>query len=203
VLLVGLTGGIGSGKSTVARMLERHGAVVFDADVLAREAVEPGTPGHDAVVERYGPNVLLPGGALDREALGSIVFADPAARRDLEAIVHPEVRRLFAEGCERYRGTDAVVVFGAPLLVETGMHTAFDVLIVVAAAVEQQVERLLRDRAMPEAAIRARIDAQLPLAAKTEVADVVVDNDGSIDDLEAQVDAVWADLRERSLAKTG
>lgn len=203
MLLVGLTGGIGSGKSTVARMLERHGAVVFDADVLAREAVEPGTPGHDAVVERFGPNVLLPGGALDREALGSIVFADPAARRDLEAIVHPEVRRLFAEGCERYRGTDAVVVFGAPLLVETGMHTAFDVLIVVAAPVEQQVERLLRDRAMPEAAIRARIDAQLPLADKIEVADVVVDNDGSIDDLQAQVDAVWADLRERSLAKTG
>jgi dephospho-CoA kinase len=203
VLLVGLTGGIGSGKSTVAWMLERHGAVVFDADVLAREAVEPGTPGHDAVVERFGPNVLLPGGALDREALGSIVFADPAARRDLEAIVHPEVRRLFAEGCERYRGTDAVVVFGAPLLVETGMHTAFDVLIVVAAPVEQQVERLLRDRAMPEAAIRARIDAQLPLADKIEVADVVVDNDGSIDDLQAQVDAVWADLRERALAKTG
>jgi dephospho-CoA kinase len=203
VLLVGLTGGIGSGKSTVARMLERHGAVVFDADVLAREAVEPGTPGHDAVVERFGPNVLLPGGALDREALGSIVFADPAARRDLDAIVHPEVRRLFAEGCERYRGTDAVVVFGAPLLVETGMHTAFDVLIVVAAPVEQQVERLLRDRAMPEAAIRARIDAQLPLADKIEVADVVVDNDGSIDDLQAQVDAVWADLRERALAKTG
>jgi dephospho-CoA kinase len=203
VLLVGLTGGIGSGKSTVARMLERHGAVVFDADVLAREAVEPGTPGHDAVVERFGPNVLLPGGALDREALGSIVFADPAARRDLEAIVHPEVRRLFAEGCERYRGTDAVVVFGAPLLVETGMHTAFDVLIVVAAPVEQQVERLLRDRAMPEGAIRARIDAQLPLADKIEVADVVVDNDGSIDDLQAQVDAVWADLRERALAKTG
>lgn len=203
MLLVGLTGGIGSGKSTVARMLERHGAVVFDADVLAREAVEPGTPGHDAVVERFGPNVLLPGGALDREALGSIVFADPAARRDLEAIVHPEVRRLFAEGCERYRGTDAVVVFGAPLLVETGMHTAFDVLIVVAAPVEQQVERLLRDRAMPEAAIRARIDAQLPLADKIEVADVVVDNDGSIGDLQAQVDAVWADLRERALAKTG
>jgi dephospho-CoA kinase len=203
VFLVGLTGGIGSGKSTVARMLERHGAVVFDADVLAREAVEPGTPGHDAVVERFGPNVLLPGGALDREALGSIVFADPAARRDLEAIVHPEVRRLFAEGCERYRGTDAVVVFGAPLLVETGMHTAFDVLIVVAAPVEQQVERLLRDRAMPEAAIRARIDAQLPLADKIEVADVVVDNDGSIGDLQAQVDAVWADLRERALAKTG
>jgi dephospho-CoA kinase len=203
VLLVGLTGGIGSGKSTVAQMLERRGAVVFDADALARAAVEPGTPGHDAVVDRFGPNVLLPGGALDRGALASIVFADPAARRDLEAIVHPEVRRLFAEGCERYEGTEAVVVFGAPLLVETGMHTAFDVLVVVAAPIEQQVERLLRERAMPEAAIRARIDAQLPLEDKAAVADVVIDNGRSLDDLEAEVDAVWADLLERSLAKIG
>jgi dephospho-CoA kinase len=203
MLLVGLTGGIGSGKSTVARMLEERGAVVFDADVLAREAVEPGTPGHDAVVERFGPNVLLPGGALDREALASIVFADPAARRDLEAIVHPEVRRLFAEGCDRYQGTDAVVVFGAPLLVETGMHTAFDVLIVVTAPVERQVERLMRDRGMSEAAIRARIDAQLPLEQKAEVADVLIDNDGSLEDLERRVDLVWGELEERSLATAG
>ncbi len=203
MLLVGLTGGIGSGKSTVARMLEERGAVVFDADVLAREAVAPGTPGHDAVVERFGPNVLLPGGALDREALASIVFADPAARRDLEAIVHPEVRRLFAEGCERYQGTDAVVVFGAPLLVETGMHTAFDVLVVVTAPVERQVERLMRDRGMSEPAIRARIDAQLPLEQKAEVADVLIDNDGSLEDLERRVDRVWSELKERSLATTG
>jgi dephospho-CoA kinase len=203
MLLVGLTGGIGSGKSTVARMLEARGAIVFDADVLAREAVEPGTPGHDAVVERFGPNVLLPGGALDREAVASIVFADPAARRDLEAIVHPEVRRLFAEGCERYKDTDAVVVFSAPLLVETGMHTAFDVLVVVSASIERQVERLLRSRAMSETAIRARIDAQLPLEDKAAVADVIVDNEGAIEDLEGQVDLVWMQLRERSLAKTG
>lgn len=203
MLLVGLTGGIGSGKSTVARMLEERGAVVFDADVLAREAVEPGRPGHDAVVERFGPNVLLPGGWLDREALASIVFADPAARRDLEAIVHPEVRRLFAEGCERYEGTDAVVVFSAPLLVETGMHTAFDVLVVVSAPVEQQVERLLRERGMAEAAIRVRIGAQLPLEEKTAVADVIVDNDGSLDELQGRVDRLWTELRERSLAKTG
>lgn len=203
MLLVGLTGGIGSGKSTVAGMLEQRGAVVFDADALAREAVEPGTPGHDAVVERFGPNVLLPGGALDRGALASIVFADPAARRDLEAIVHPEVRRLFAEGCERYQDTDAVIVFGAPLLVETGMHTAFDVLIVVSAPVEQQVARLMRDRGMSEAAIRARIDAQLPLEEKAQVADVLIDNEGSIEDLEHQVDRVWDDLRQRSLATTG
>jgi dephospho-CoA kinase len=203
MLLVGLTGGIGSGKSTVARMLEERGAVVFDADVLAREAVEPGTPGHDAVVERFGPNVLLPGGALDRDALASIVFADPAARRDLEAIVHPEVRRLFAEGCERYEGTDTVVVFSAPLLVETGMHTAFDVLVVVSASVQEQMRRLLRDRGMSEAAIRTRIDAQLPLEEKAAVADVIVDNEGSPAELEAQVDRVWTELRRRSLAKTG
>jgi dephospho-CoA kinase len=203
VLLVGLTGGIGSGKSTVARMLKARGAVVFDADALARDAVEPGTPGHDAVVERFGPNVLLPGGALDREALASIVFADPAARRDLEAIVHPEVRRLFAEGCERFEATDAVVVFSAPLLVETGMHTAFDVLVVVATPVERQIERLLRDRGMSEAALRARIDAQLPLEEKTAVADVVIDNDASLDELEARVDDVWTELRARALAKTG
>jgi dephospho-CoA kinase len=197
VLLVGLTGGIGSGKSTVARMLESRGAVVFDADVLAREAVESGTPGHAAVIERFGANVLAPGGELDREALASIVFADPAARRDLEAIVHPEVRRLFAEGAEAYEGTDRVVVLSAPLLVETGMHTAFEVLVVVSATPHTQTERLMRDRGMSEPAIRARIAAQAPLEAKSEVADFILDNEGSMEELERQVDRVWADLRAR------
>jgi dephospho-CoA kinase len=200
MLLVGLTGGIGSGKSTVARLLERRGAVVFDADALAREAVEPGTPGHDAVVERFGANVLAPGGELDREALASIVFADPAARRDLEAIVHPEVRRLFAEGCEAYRDTDRVVVFSAPLLVETGMHTAFEVLVLVSTPVEAQIERLLRDRAMSEDQVRARIAAQAPLEEKAAVADVILDNDGDLEDLEAQVDSLWDELRTRAAA---
>jgi len=198
MLLVGLTGGIGSGKSTVARMLEKRGAVVFDADVLARQAVAPGTPGFENVVERFGPNVLAPGGGLDREALGSIVFADPAARRDLEGIVHPEVRRMFAEGCEEYRDSDRVVVFSAPLLVETGLHTAFDLLIVVSAPVATQIERLMRDRGMPERAVQARIDAQLPLEAKAEVADVLVDNEGTLQDLEGQVDRVWRDLEART-----
>lgn len=200
MLLVGLTGGIGSGKSTVARMLEQRGAVVFDADVLARAVVEPGTPGHAAVIERFGANVLAPGGELDREALASIVFADPAARRDLEAIVHPEVRRLFAEGCEAYRDTDRVVVFSAPLLVETGMHTAFQVLVLVATPVETQIERLLRDRAMSEQQVRARIDAQAPLEKKAAVADVIVDNEGDLGELEAQVDSLWDELRTRAAA---
>lgn len=200
MLLVGLTGGIGSGKSTVAGMLEERGAVVLDADALARAVVEPGTPGHDLVVERFGANILAPGGDIDREALASIVFADPAARRDLEAIVHPEVRRLFAEECERYAESNAVVVFSAPLLVETGMHTAFQVLVVVSVSVETQIERLMRDRAMGEEQIRARIDAQLPLEDKAAVADVLIDNEGPREDLERQVDLIWSDLAERATA---
>jgi dephospho-CoA kinase len=198
MLLVGLTGGIGSGKSTVARMLEKRGAVVFDADVLARQAVALGTPGFDQVVERFGPHVLAPGGGLDRDALASIVFADPAARRDLEGIVHPEVRRLFAEGCEEYQDSDRVVVFSAPLLVETGMHTAFNLLIVVSAPVATQIKRLMRDRGMPEGAVRARIDAQLPVEAKAEVADIIIDNEGTLEDLEGQVDRVWRALESRA-----
>jgi len=200
VLLVGLTGGIGSGKSTVARLLEKRGAVVFDADLLAREAVEPGTPGHAAVIERFGADVLAPGGELDREALASIVFADPSARRDLEEIVHPEVRRLFAEGSEAYRDTDSVVVFSAPLLVETGMHTAFEILVVVSATVATQIERLMRQRGMSESSIRARIEAQAPLEDKAAVADFLVDNEGSLDELESQVEQLWNDLSTRAVA---
>ena len=200
MLLVGLTGGIGSGKSTVARLLEKRGAVVFDADLLAREAVEPGTPGHAAVIERFGADVLAPGGELDREALASIVFADPAARRDLEQIVHPEVRRLFAEGSEAYRDTDRVVVFSAPLLVETGMHTAFEVLVVVSATVATQIERLMRQRGMSEPSIRARIDAQAPLEDKAAAADFLVDNEGSLGELESQVEQLWNDLSTRAVA---
>jgi len=200
VLLVGLTGGIGSGKSTVARMLEERGAVVFDADLLAREAVEPGTQGHTAVIERFGADVLAPGGELDREALASIVFADPSARRDLEQIVHPEVRRLFAEGSEAYRDTDRIVVFSAPLLVESGMHTAFEILVVVSATVATQIERLMRQRGMSEAAIRARIDAQAPLEDKAAVADFLVDNGGTLAELESQVERLWHDLSARVVA---
>lgn len=203
MLLVGLTGGIGAGKTTVARLLEARGAIVFDADLLAREAIAPGTSGHDAVVERFGPHVLAPGGDIDREALASIVFVDAAARRDLEAIVHPEVRRLFVEALEAYRDTDAVVVFSAPLLVETGMHTAFEVLVVVSAPVQTQVDRLLRDRGMSEDAIRGRIDAQMPLEDKAAAADILIDNEGTLEELDGQVERVWADLRARAAATVG
>ena len=198
MLLVGLTGGIGAGKSTVGRMLAARGAVVVDADDLARRAVEPGTPGHARVVERFGERVLAPDGSIDRRALAGIVFADRAARRDLEAIVHPEVARMFAEEAARHRGTDRVVVYVAPLLVETGHADAFDVLVVVSAPEEQQVERLVRDRGMTPEEVRARIAAQLPGAEKVRRADVVVDNAGSLEELERRVDALWRDLRARA-----
>jgi dephospho-CoA kinase len=198
VLLVGLTGGIGAGKSTVAGMLEERGAVVFDADVLARDAVAPGTSGFAEVVRRFGDQVVGPDGTVDRQALARIVFVDDGARRDLEAIVHPEVRRRFADAVETYRGSDAIVVFSVPLLVETGAQDLVDVVVVVSAPVETQVERLVADRRMSEDQVRARIAAQAPLEVKAAVADVIVDNDGTLEDLRGQVDRLWADLRERA-----
>jgi dephospho-CoA kinase len=202
LLLVGLTGGIGSGKTTVAGLLEKRGAVVFDADRLAREAVARGTAAHDRVVERFGPKIVGSDGEIDREALAEVVFADPGARRDLEAIVHTEVRRLFAEGVAAYRGTDKIVVLSAPLLVETAMDREFQVLIVVSAPEETQVERLTRDRRMSEADVRSRIGAQMPLEAKTAVADIILDNGGTLEELEGQVDCMWDDLVARAEGAT-
>ena len=200
MLLVGLTGGIGTGKSTVARMLEKRGAVVFDADVLARQAVAPGTPGFDQVAERFGPNVLAPGGGLDREALASIVFSDPAARRDLEGIVHPEVRRMFAEGCEEYRDSDRVVVFSAPCWSRPACTRPSTVSSWCPHRWPTQIERLMRDRGMAERDVQARIAAQLPLEAKAEVADILVDNEGTLEDLEGRVERVWRDLDAQASA---
>ncbi len=199
MLLVGLTGGIGSGKSTVARMLAARGAVVLDADVLAREAVEPGTSGFDAVVARFGDDVLGPDGSLDRHALASIVFADDVARVDLEAIVHPAVRRAIAAAVAAHADTDDVVVVDSPLLIETGAHEGFPVVVVVAAAADARVARLV-ERGMAEADVRARMAAQMPLEEKVAIADVVVDNDGTEADLEARVDRLWSDLRARALS---
>ena len=190
MLLVGLTGGIGSGKSTVARMLEERGAIVFDADALARRAVEPGTPGHDAVVERFGANVLGPGGELDREALASIVFADPAARRDLEAIVHPEVRRLFAEGASSTATPTEWWCSVRPSWSRPGCTRHSRSWSLWRRRSMRRWSGCIRDRAMTEEAIRARIAAQAPLEDKLAVADVVVGNDGSLEELEEQVEGV-------------
>jgi dephospho-CoA kinase len=193
MLRVGLTGGIGSGKSEVARLLAERGAVVIDSDLLAREVVEPGTPGLAAVVEAFGPAVLASDGRLDRDRLAQIVFADPAARERLNAIVHPLVR---AASADRLAGVpqDAVVVHDIPLLVEAGLTDGWDLVVVVAASPATQLDRLVRLRGMDPAAAQARIDAQLPLAGKVAVADVVIDNDGSRDELGKQVDALWTRL---------
>lgn len=193
MLRVGLTGGIGSGKSEVARLLAERGAVVIDSDVLAREVVEPGTPGLAAVVDEFGPEVLTADGRLDRDRLAEIVFADPAARERLNAIVHPLVR---AASADRLAGVpeDAVVVHDIPLLVEAGLTEGWDFIVVVAASSATQLDRLVRLRGMDPAAARARIDAQMPLADKIAVADVVIHNDGSRAALEAQVDQLWKRL---------
>src|SRR5437667_1751917 len=183
MLLIGLTGGIGSGKSTVARMLAERGAVVFDADELAHRAIEPATRALSEVVERFGRDIRKADGAIDRRALARIVFADAQARRDLEAIVHPEIARRFSEEVERHRDTQDVVVFDAALLVETGHHRACDVLVVVTAPEEKQVARTVAGRGLTEQDVRARMSAQMPLAEKAAIADVIIDHGGPIGEL--------------------
>lgn len=190
MLLVGLTGGIGSGKSTVTRMLEERGAVILDADVFAREAVRGGSEGFRRVVERFGKGVVAPDGELDRPGLASIVFNDRAALGDLEAVIHPEVRRLIADGIQAHLDTADVVVLVNPLLIEMGTHRDCDVVVVVSVSPETQVVRSV-GRGMAEDDVRARIAAQLPLEERARQADVIIDNEGTLDDLERQVDRLW------------
>lgn len=201
MLLVGLTGGIGSGKTTVAGMLATRGAVVLDSDLLARDAVEPGTPGFDAVVARFGDGVVGADGFLDRAALASVVFADAAARADLEAIVHPEVRRHIAEAVAAHADTDDVVVVDSPLLIETGAHERFPLVVVVTAPADARLERLAAD-GMSGDDVRVRMAAQMPLEEKARHADLLIDNGGTERELEAQVDELWAELRARAISST-
>lgn len=191
---VGLTGGIASGKSTVATLLAERGALVVDADVLAREVVEPGTPGLAAVVARFGPSVLAADGRLDRAALARLVFSGEdaqAARRDLEAVVHPAVRARAAE-LEAGAGPDQVVVHVIPLLVETGQSGAFDLVVVTDVTPQVQRARLLGRGGLGEAEADARIAAQASRAERLAAADVVLDNDGDRDALVRHVDELWA-----------
>lgn len=191
---IGLTGGIAAGKSVATRRLAELGAVVIDHDQLARTAVAPGSVGLDEIAEAFGPEVVGPDGALDRPALGRLVFADEDARERLNAIVHPEVRRLSAEreAEEGARDPGAVVVHDIPLLVETGQAEAFHLLAVVDAPAEQRLERLVRGRGMAESEARGRIAAQASDADRLAAADVVLDGSKTEEHLIEQVDELWA-----------
>jgi dephospho-CoA kinase len=190
---VGLTGGVASGKSTVAGMLAELGAVVVDADLLAREVVAPGTPGLAAVVASFGPDVLAGDGGLDRATLGAIVFADPARRADLEAVIHPLVRARAAE-LEGAAPPRAIVVHDIPLLAETGQAASFDAVVVVDVPVEVQVERTVRERGWTRAEAGARIAAQATREERLAVATYVIDNAGTLEDLRQRVAEVFERL---------
>ncbi len=203
MLRVGLTGGIGAGKSEVSRRFAALGAVVIDADTAAREVVEPGTPGLDRIAAAFGPEVLRPDGSLDRARLAAIVFADGAARARLNAIVHPLVheRMRAAEAAAVRAGSDGlVVVHDVPLLAEGGEQRAagFDLVIVVDAPPDVQAERLAGQRAMTQEQALARMAAQASREARLAVADIVIDNSGTLADLDRRVAEVWADLRARA-----
>lgn len=190
---IALTGGIAAGKSTVARRLAELGAIVIDADLLSREVVAPGTDGLAAVQERFGPGVIGADGALDRPALGELVFSDEGARRDLEGIIHPRVRERAAElAAAAPQGSP--VVQDIPLLVETGQAGDFDLVLVVQAPREQRVQRMVDDREMTPEEAASRIGAQASDAERVAVADVLLDNSGTVEELLAQVDRAW---RER------
>lgn len=197
MLKVGLTGGIGAGKSEVSRLLVAAGAVLIDADRIAREVVEPGTPGLAAVVEAFGREVLAPDGSLDRPKLGAVVFADAEQLAALNAIVHPLVGARSAE-LERAASGDAVVVHDVPLLAENGLAPLYDLVVVVDASPETQLDRLVRLRGMSEEDARARMAAQATREKRLEIADIVIDNDGPLEGLSERVGEVWAELARRA-----
>jgi dephospho-CoA kinase len=197
VLLVGLTGGIGSGKSTVSSMLADRGAVIVDADAIVREIQAPGGLAYQGIVERFGSGVVLDDGTLDRPALAAIVFNDDEARQDLNKLTHPFVGQVMAERIAANAQTDNVVVLDIPLLAERGRE-AYGVagVIVVDCPVDEAVRRLVEYRGFDEADARARISAQIDREKRLEMADFVVDNSGPVEALGPQIDACWAWLTE-------
>lgn len=195
MLRVGLTGGIGSGKSAVAKLFVQRGAVLVDADLNARAVVAKGTPGLAAVVREFGDEILRPDGELDREALGRIVFADAEKLATLNAIVHPLVGEESARQIAAAEASGAtVLIHDVPLLVENGLQARYDAVVVVAASPQTQLHRLTTLRGMSREHAQARIDAQAPLADKLAAASYVVDNDGPIEELAGQVDRIWRAL---------
>jgi dephospho-CoA kinase len=186
---VGLTGGVGSGKSTVAKLLAEHGAVIIDADAIAREVVEPGTPGLAAVVDEFGSDVLTADGALDRPKLAGVVFADESKRAALNAIVHPLVGQRTAEVMAA-APPEAIVVYDVPLLVESNLAGGFEIVVVVEASIETRLARLA-GRGMPESDARSRIAAQATDEQRRVVADALISNDGTLEELRHNVDELW------------
>lgn len=201
--LIGLTGGIASGKSTVARRLYEHGAVHLDADQLARRVVEPGTPALAAIVAEFGPGVLRPDGSLDRAKLGGVVFDDEAARAKLNAIVHPAVRELAAKLIAKAEAhdPDAVVVYDVPLLVEARVDHPFDLVVVTDAPRRTQVKRLVEQRGLDPLQAEARVDAQASRDERLKIADVVIDTDGSLGHTMSQADALWSRIAAERAAR--
>jgi len=195
MLVVGLTGGIGSGKSTVAGLLSRRGAVVIDADAIARRIVEPGEPALMALVERFGRGILDTEGRLDRRALAALAFADPESRRALEEITHPAIGAEFMRQVSEV-SPDSIVVHDVPLLVEGGIADRYAAVIVVEAPREVRLARLER-RGIDRKDAAARMEAQATDAARSAVATWVIDNSGDLESLEKQVEAIWADLQTR------
>jgi dephospho-CoA kinase len=197
MLRVGLTGGIGAGKSEVSRRLAAQGAVLIDADAIARQVVEPGTDGLTAVIAEFGDGVLRPDGGLDRERLGEIVFADPARLARLNEIIHPLVGQRMAE-LEKEAGADAIIVHDVPLIAENQLASAYDLVVVVDAPEHAQLERLIRHRQMSEDQAEARMAAQVSRDQRLAIADLVVDNSSSLAELDRQVGDLWGELRRRA-----
>lgn len=197
---IALTGGIAAGKSTIARRLTELGAVVVDADALARQAVEPGSEGLASIAEAFGDEVVGVDGALDRAALGAIVFADPARRRELEGITHPAVRRLAAERMAAAEAADpsAVVVYDVPLLAESGPDHGFELVVVAHAPAATRIERMVGLRGMDRAEAERRVASQASDAERLAIADVVIDTGGTLDATLEQVDRLWERVRGRS-----
>jgi dephospho-CoA kinase len=202
MLLVGLTGGIASGKSTVSAMLAERGAEVIDADHIARQVVMPGTPAWCKIRDHFGPGVLFQDGSIDRQALADLVFADPAKLTLLNEITHPAIFARIADRLEAHHDQDVVVVLDAALLIEAGLADGVDVLVVIHSPREIQVERLA-SKGMGERDASARIAAQLTPEQRLERADIVIDNTGSLEELGRRVDQLWADLQRRLAERTG
>jgi len=202
MFLVGLTGGIGSGKSTVAARFVEHGAELIDADQIAREITLPGESAFERIVAHFGIEILDADGLIDRPKLGQVVFADPAKRTALNELTHPVVFERIANQLELLQAFDGVVVLDVPLLVESGVDRGYDAVVVVATEIETQVARLVSQRGMPEDDARSRIAAQAPLADKLAAATHVIWNEGTLDELYARTDEVAAELTALARAKT-